>query len=77
MYQNLEILIHPNNDCLNKNGNFANIIIRFNYLFASVLNQYLSDIISINSFIELKILQQETQKIKAYWMPTSGKQDLI
>lgn len=50
---------------------------QFNYLFASVLNQYLSDIISINSFIELKILQQETQKIKAYWVPTSGKQNLI
>ncbi len=50
---------------------------QFNYLFACILNQHLSDIISIDSFIELKITDFQTHETKAYWLPTSGKQNLI
>lgn len=50
---------------------------QFNYLLTCILNQYLSDIISINSFVELKILSPITHEIKAYWPPISGKQNLI
>lgn len=50
---------------------------QFNYLFACILNQYLSDIISLNSFVELKITHSLTHELKAYWLPISGKQNLI
>lgn len=50
---------------------------QINYLLGCVLNQYFSDIISINSFVELKIISSISRKVKAYWSPTSGRQNLI
>ena len=49
----------------------------FNYFFASILNQYLSSCVSINSFIEVILISDSSGKILARFNPTSGKKDLI
>lgn len=49
----------------------------FSYFFCCIINQYLSDSISINSFVTLKMKSQTTGKILATWNPTSGKRDLL
>jgi type VI secretion system protein ImpG len=47
------------------------------FLLFSVLNQYLSSSISINSFIELSLKSKGTNKKIARWRPTSGRRDLL
>jgi type VI secretion system protein ImpG len=49
----------------------------YKFLFCSVLNQYLSASISINSFIELSLISDNSKKTIAKWNPTSGRQDLL
>ncbi|MDR0942659.1 MAG: type VI secretion system baseplate subunit TssF [Holosporales bacterium] len=49
----------------------------FSYFFCDVLNQYLSSSVSINSFVELKLISDASAKTIASWRPTSGKQDLL
>lgn len=50
---------------------------QFNYILSSILNQYFSDLISVNSFVELKITHSMTHETKAYWLPISGKENLL
>lgn len=49
----------------------------FSYLLGSIINQYLSDLVSINSFITLKMVSTVTNKNVATWNPTSGRKELV
>ena len=49
----------------------------FSYLICSVVNQYLSDLVSINSFIKLSMKSSSTGKTLAHWIPTSGRKDVL
>lgn len=49
----------------------------FTYFLGCIVNQYLSDIISINSFIKLVMKSTINGKTLATWNATSGKRDLI
>ncbi len=49
----------------------------FSYFIGSIINQYLSDLVSINSFVGLKMKSANTGKLIAYWNSTSGRKDLI
>ncbi|MDR3224397.1 MAG: type VI secretion system baseplate subunit TssF [Holosporales bacterium] len=49
---------------------------KFSYLFCSVLNRYLSSIITINSFISLKLISTLSGKIVASW-PILAKQNRV
>jgi type VI secretion system protein ImpG len=47
------------------------------FLLFSVLNQYLSSSISINSFVELVLKSGRTNRIITRWPPTSGRRELL
>ncbi|MDR0640647.1 MAG: type VI secretion system baseplate subunit TssF [Holosporales bacterium] len=47
------------------------------FLICCVLNQFLSSSISINSFIELRLILEANGKTLAHWPPTSGRKDLM
>jgi type VI secretion system protein ImpG len=47
------------------------------FLLLSVLNQYLSSSVSINSFVELLVKSKKTGQIITQWHPTSGRLDLL
>ena len=49
----------------------------FTYFFCCILNQYLSSSVSINSFVELVLISDKTNKELARWNPTSGRKDLL
>ena len=49
----------------------------FSYLCGAIINQYLSDIISINSFIKLQLKSIASGKTLASWRITSGRQDVL
>ncbi|MDR2667031.1 MAG: type VI secretion system baseplate subunit TssF [Holosporales bacterium] len=49
----------------------------FSHFFCTVLNQYLSTYVSLNSFIELKLVSQSSNKVITRWLPTSGRKELI
>ncbi|MDR1390842.1 MAG: type VI secretion system baseplate subunit TssF [Holosporales bacterium] len=49
----------------------------FKYFLGTIINQYLSDIVSINSFVELKMKSTNSEKLLAFWAPTSGRKNLI
>ena len=49
----------------------------FSYLLGCVINQYLSDLVSINSFVKLQMKSANTGKLIASWNPTSGRKNLI
>ncbi len=51
--------------------------IPFCHLLGTILNQYMSSSVSINSFIELKILSLQNNKIISKWAPTSGRKNLV
>jgi type VI secretion system protein ImpG len=63
----LEINIHTKSDY-----NFGPL-----FLFCNVLNRYLSAHVSINSFVELKVVSEMDNKEIARWLPTSGNKCLI
>ncbi|MDR1332910.1 MAG: type VI secretion system baseplate subunit TssF [Holosporales bacterium] len=47
------------------------------YFCCCILNQYLSSIISLNSFIQLKLMSSLSGKPIATWLPTSGRSELM
>jgi type VI secretion system protein ImpG len=47
------------------------------FLFGNILNQYLSSIVSINSFVKLKILSATSRKSIATWNPIAGRLNLL
>jgi type VI secretion system protein ImpG len=47
------------------------------FLLCCVLNQFLSSCISINSFIELRLISDANNKILSKWPPTSGRKELV
>ena len=49
----------------------------FKFFFCCILNQYLSANVSINSFVELKLISEKTGSLLGKWKPTSGKMDLL
>ncbi len=49
----------------------------FSYLLGTIVNQYLSDIVSLNSFVKLQIKSATTSKLLASWTPTSGRKDVV
>lgn len=49
----------------------------FSYFFSSILNQYLSACVSINSFVELILVSDSSGKILSRFNPTSGRKDFI
>lgn len=49
----------------------------FSYIFCSIINEFLSDIVSINSFVNIKMISASTGKLLAYWLPTSGRKNVI
>ena len=49
----------------------------FSYLLGTIVNQYLSDIVSLNSFVKLQIKSATTSKLLASWKPTSGRKDVV
>ena len=51
--------------------------IAFSYLICAVINEYLSDIVSINSFIKMHMISASSKQQLASWQPTSGRKDVI
>ena len=49
----------------------------FTYLICAVINEYLSDIVSINSFIKTHMISAPSKQLLASWLPTSGRKDII
>lgn len=49
----------------------------FTYLICTIINEYLSDIISINSFVETSMISSLSGKPLASWLPTSGRKDVF
>ncbi len=49
----------------------------YSFILGCVINQYLSSIISINTFIELSIINENTHEVLSKWKPTSGRKELI
>ncbi len=49
----------------------------FTYLICAVINEYLSDIVSINSFIKTHMISASSKQLLASWLPTSGRKDII
>ena len=49
----------------------------FSFFFCSILDHYLSSCVSINSFVELVLCSERTDKELARWSPTSGRRDLL
>jgi type VI secretion system protein ImpG len=49
----------------------------FSYFFCTILNQYLSTYVSLNSFVELKLVSQNSGKVITHWLPTSGRKELM
>lgn len=49
----------------------------FKFFFCSILNQYLSANVSINSFVELRLFSDRTGKLLGRWKPTSGRRELL
>lgn len=49
----------------------------FAFFLCSVINQYLSSCVSINSFIQLNLISEKTNMMIASWSPTSGRKELV
>lgn len=49
----------------------------FTFFLCSVLNEYLSSCVSLNSFVQLNLISEHTNSKIAQWMPTSGRKKLI
>jgi type VI secretion system protein ImpG len=49
----------------------------FSHFFCTILNQYLSTYVSLNSFVELKLVSQSSNKVITHWLPTSGRKELM
>lgn len=47
------------------------------YLICAVINEYLSDIVSINSFVQTHMISASSKQLLASWQPTSGRKDVI
>ncbi|MDR2458656.1 MAG: type VI secretion system baseplate subunit TssF [Holosporales bacterium] len=47
------------------------------YLCCCVFNQYFSSIVSLNSFVQLKLVSNSSGKIIATWPATSGRSELL
>lgn len=51
--------------------------VAFSYIICAVINEYLSDIVSINSFIKMHMISASSKELLASWQPTSGRKDII
>ena len=51
--------------------------VAFSYIICAVINEYLSDIVSINSFIKTHMISASSKELLASWQPTSGRKDII
>lgn len=49
----------------------------FSFFLCSIINQYLSSCVSINSFIQVNLLSERINSKIAQWTPTSGRRDVI
>lgn len=49
----------------------------FAFFLCSIINQYLSSCVSINSFVQVNLISERMNSKIAQWRPTSGRRDVI
>ncbi len=49
----------------------------FAFFLCSIINQYLSSCVSINSFVQINLVSERMNSKIAQWRPTSGRRDII
>jgi type VI secretion system protein ImpG len=49
----------------------------FAFFLCSIINQYLSACVSMNSFVQLNMISEKTNQRIAYWNPTSGRKNVV
>jgi type VI secretion system protein ImpG len=49
----------------------------FSFLLCSIINQYLSSCVSLNSFIQMNLISEKTNLKIRKWNPSSGKRDVL
>jgi type VI secretion system protein ImpG len=49
----------------------------FSFFLCSIINQYLSSCVSLNSFIQMNLISEKTNLKIGQWNPSSGKRDVL